>query len=54
MLSLPAANWFRLFGWLAIGLCIYFGYGMRHSTLGKNLRKALKEASSRRRPARES
>jgi len=38
MLSLPAANWYRLFGWLAIGLVIYFGYGMRHSTLGKELR----------------
>ena len=43
MLSLPAANWFRLFAWLAIGLCIYFGYGIRHSTLGKNLREALKK-----------
>jgi APA family basic amino acid/polyamine antiporter len=38
MLSLPAENWFRLFGWLAIGLCIYFGYGQRHSILGKELR----------------
>lgn len=38
MLSLPAANWWRLFGWLAIGLAIYLGYGMHHSTLGKELR----------------
>jgi APA family basic amino acid/polyamine antiporter len=38
MLSLPAANWFRLFGWLLLGLCIYFGYGRRHSLLGKELR----------------
>jgi APA family basic amino acid/polyamine antiporter len=38
MLSLPAANWFRLFGWLLLGLCIYFGYGRYHSLLGKELR----------------
>ena len=33
MLSLPAENWYRLFGWLALGLVIYFGYGYRHSRL---------------------
>jgi amino acid transporter len=33
MLSLPAANWWRLFAWLAFGLLIYFGYGRYHSTL---------------------
>jgi APA family basic amino acid/polyamine antiporter len=38
MLSLPAANWWRLFAWLAIGLCIYFFYGRHHSILGKELR----------------
>ena len=38
MFSLPAANWERLFGWLAIGLVIYFGYGRYHSHLGKELR----------------
>jgi APA family basic amino acid/polyamine antiporter len=38
MFSLPAANWYRLFGWLAIGLCIYFLYGRHHSHLGKALR----------------
>lgn len=38
MLSLPADNWYRLFGWLAIGLVIYFSYGRRHSILGKELR----------------
>jgi APA family basic amino acid/polyamine antiporter len=41
MLSLPAANWWRLIGWLVIGLCIYFFYGRHHSTLGHELRDAL-------------
>ena len=35
MFSLPVANWERLFGWLLIGLVIYFSYGMRHSRVGK-------------------
>ncbi len=38
MFSLPAANWVRLFVWLAIGLVIYFTYGRHHSLLGKELR----------------
>jgi len=38
ILSLPVANWYRLFGWLALGLCIYFFYGRQHSILGKELR----------------
>jgi APA family basic amino acid/polyamine antiporter len=38
MFSLPAANWYRLFGWLALGLVIYFTYGRHHSLLGKELR----------------
>jgi len=33
MFSLPAENWLRLIVWLVIGLCIYFGYGRRHSAL---------------------
>ncbi len=41
MFSLPAANWYRLFGWLAIGLVIYFTYGRYHSLLGKELRGEL-------------
>jgi APA family basic amino acid/polyamine antiporter len=40
MLSLPAANWLRLFVWLLIGLVIYFCYGIWHSTQGKSLRAA--------------
>jgi APA family basic amino acid/polyamine antiporter len=31
MFSLPAANWARLFVWLAIGLVIYYFYGRKHS-----------------------
>ena len=38
MLSLPAANWWRLIAWLGLGLVIYFGYGRRHSVLGMELR----------------
>lgn len=38
MLSLPAANWWRLLAWLAVGLGIYFLYGRHHSVLGKELR----------------
>jgi basic amino acid/polyamine antiporter, APA family len=33
MLSLPTANWWRLFAWLGIGLLIYFFYGRHHSVL---------------------
>jgi APA family basic amino acid/polyamine antiporter len=35
MFSLPAENWYRLVGWLAIGFAIYFGYGRKHSVLAK-------------------
>jgi APA family basic amino acid/polyamine antiporter len=37
MFSLPAANWFRLFAWLALGLVIYFAYGRYHSVMAKAL-----------------
>ncbi len=35
MLSLPAANWWRLIVWLAIGLFIYFAYSRRHSVMAR-------------------
>ncbi len=38
MIYLGWENWARLFGWLAIGLCIYFFYSRHHSHLGKELR----------------
>jgi APA family basic amino acid/polyamine antiporter len=31
MLGLGWTNWARLFGWMAIGLIIYFNYGRKHS-----------------------
>ncbi len=36
MFSLPVENWWRLFGWLVIGLFIYFVYGQRHSRIGNS------------------
>ena len=33
MLSLPIETWLRFFGWLAVGLVIYFLYSVRHSRL---------------------
>ena len=33
MFSLPLETWIRFFVWLAIGLVIYFFYGVRHSKL---------------------
>ena len=37
MLSLPVANWWRLIGWLALGLLIYFFYSRHHSVMSKQL-----------------
>ena len=33
MLGLPATNWWRFAVWLVAGLCVYWGYGRRHSRL---------------------
>ncbi len=38
MLGLGWTNWLRLFGWLAIGIIIYFGYSAKNSKL-RNLDK---------------
>ncbi len=35
MFSLPAVNWLRLIGWLAIGMITYFAYGRRHSVMAR-------------------
>ncbi len=44
MFSLPVENWYRLVGWLVIGLVIYFSYGVRHSRL--RIQAAEKSAAS--------
>ncbi len=37
MSEIPAASWWRLLAWFAIGLVIYFGYGHRHSKVKSDL-----------------
>ncbi|MCX7676346.1 MAG: amino acid permease [Alteraurantiacibacter sp.] len=46
MLSLPATTWWRLIVWFAIGLVVYFLYGVRHSKLA-DAQPAAAEADSR-------
>jgi amino acid transporter len=41
-LFLPPITWARLVGWLLLGMCIYFGYGVRHSEIGRELSGQLK------------
>ena len=36
MISLPWNTWLRLIGWTAIGMIIYFTYGLKHSKLNDN------------------
>jgi len=33
MAGLPRDTWLRLFIWMVIGFCVYFGYGRQHSVL---------------------
>jgi APA family basic amino acid/polyamine antiporter len=33
--NLPVLTWYRFFGWLALGLFVYFTYGTRHSILSR-------------------
>ena len=43
MLSLPLETWGRFVVWLAVGLCIYFLYGLRHSKLRRGLDAGITE-----------
>jgi amino acid transporter len=40
MASLPRDTWVRLIVWMAIGLVIYFAYGLHHSVLAREPEKA--------------
>ena len=40
MFSLPLENWWRLLGWLAVGMIIYFSYGRKHSVMNPNNKKS--------------
>ena len=35
MFSLPVITWIRFVVWLALGVIIYFAYGVHHSRLGR-------------------
>ncbi|ASZ13195.1 amino acid permease [Chitinophaga pendula] len=35
MIEIPAKSWLVFFGWMAVGLTVYFAYGYGHSKLGK-------------------
>jgi basic amino acid/polyamine antiporter, APA family len=35
MISLPFITWIRFVIWLAVGIILYFAYGMSHSQLGR-------------------
>jgi APA family basic amino acid/polyamine antiporter len=39
MASLPFDTWMRLLIWMAIGIVIYFTYGIKNSVARKNARK---------------
>ncbi len=45
MCSLPEENWYRLIGWLIIGLVIYFFYGRKHSIMHRILNEKDNDSS---------
>jgi APA family basic amino acid/polyamine antiporter len=50
MCALGWENWLRLFVWLAVGLCIYFGYGRKRSTMALQLAAELRASGIAGRP----
>ncbi len=46
MFSLPEENWLRLFGWLFIGLLIYYFYGRKHSIMHRLMNEPKTEVLS--------
>jgi basic amino acid/polyamine antiporter, APA family len=46
MVELGAANWYRLVGWLILGLFVYFFYSKNHSKVQKRLEAANSSATS--------
>jgi APA family basic amino acid/polyamine antiporter len=46
MAGLPGDTWLRLFVWMAIGLCVYFGYGRRRSVLQNQERRREREQAA--------
>jgi APA family basic amino acid/polyamine antiporter len=46
MAGLPRDTWMRLIVWMAIGLCVYFGYGRRRSVLQSQERQRAPERAA--------
>jgi amino acid transporter len=46
MAGLPGDTWLRLFIWMAIGLYVYFGYGLQHSVLQNQKSAVSQEVTS--------